>query len=129
MYPDYCIGWLYVTTPRSARQLLSKPQKNLLAWTCSKHYFPLIHSVLPCVRVGLALVQVSVLLHSHLVVTNDDNFVTGILRERLQPEVEATWQEQHRLMLARAQGGGGPKRRGGGGGEDGRYWRRCRLRF
>ena len=39
------------------------------------------------VRVGLALVQVSVLLHSELVVTNDDNFVTGILRERLQPEV------------------------------------------
>ena len=27
------------------------------------------------------------LLHSELVVTNDDNFVTGILRERLQPEV------------------------------------------
>ena len=87
VYPDYCIGWLYVTTPRSARQLLSKPQMNLLARTCSKHYFPLIHSVLCCCRVGLALVQVSVLLHSQLVVTNDDNFVTGILRERLQPEV------------------------------------------
>ena len=43
--------------------------------------------MLPCVRVALALVQVSVLLHSQLVVTNDDNFVTGILRERLQPEV------------------------------------------
>ena len=43
--------------------------------------------MLCCCRVGLALVQVSVLLHSQLVVTNDDNFVTGILRERLQPEV------------------------------------------
>ena len=62
-------------------------KRNLLAWTCSKHYFPLIHSMLCCCRVGLALVQVSVLLHSQLVVTNDDNFVTGILRERLQPEV------------------------------------------
>ena len=40
-----------------------------------------------CGRVALALVQVSVLLHAQLVVTNDDNFVTGILRERLQPEV------------------------------------------
>ena len=45
--------------------------------------------MLPCVRVAMALVQVSVLLHSELVVTNDDNFVTGILRERLQPEVGA----------------------------------------
>ena len=43
--------------------------------------------MLCCCRVALALVQVSVLLHSQLVVTNDDNFVTGILRERLQPEV------------------------------------------
>ena len=49
MYPDYCIGWLYVTTP----------------------------------RVGLALVEVSVLRKDQLVVTNDDNFITGILRELL----------------------------------------------
>ena len=49
MYPDYCIGWLYVTTP----------------------------------RVGLALVEVSVMKKDQLIVTNDDNFITGILRELL----------------------------------------------
>ena len=49
LYPDYCFGWLYVTTP----------------------------------AVGLALAEVSVLNRKKLVMTNDDNFVTGILRSHL----------------------------------------------
>ena len=49
LYPDYCFGWLYVTTP----------------------------------AVGLALAEVSVLHRKKLVMTNDDNFVTGILRSHL----------------------------------------------
>ena len=49
LYPDYCFGWLYVTTP----------------------------------AVGLALAEVSVIARKKLVMTNDDNFVTGILRSHL----------------------------------------------
>ena len=49
LYPDYCFGWLYVTTP----------------------------------AVGLALAEVSVIKRKKLVMTNDDNFVTGILRSHL----------------------------------------------
>ena len=49
LYPDYCIGWLYVTSP----------------------------------AVGLALAEVSVTKKNDLVMTNDDNFVTGILRSHL----------------------------------------------
>ena len=43
VFPDYCIGWMYMMTP----------------------------------RVALALTEVSVLKHKDLVVTNDDNFITG----------------------------------------------------
>ena len=49
LYPDYCFGWLYVTSP----------------------------------TVGLALAEVSVLKRKKLVMTNDDNFVTGTLRSHL----------------------------------------------
>ena len=49
IYPDYCIGWLYVTSP----------------------------------AVGLSLAEVSVTRRNDLVITNDDNFVTGILRSQL----------------------------------------------
>ena len=49
LYPHYCFGWLYVTTP----------------------------------AVGLALAEVSVTKRRSLVMTNDDNFVTGILRSHL----------------------------------------------
>ena len=34
-------------------------------------------------KVGLALVEVSVMKKDQLIVTNDDNFITGILRELL----------------------------------------------
>jgi len=49
VFPDYCIGWMYMMTP----------------------------------RVALALTEVSVLKHKDLVVTNDDNFITGFLREHI----------------------------------------------